>query len=290
MGADAVGNVAAGAARPGSGFWADAGVLPGSGALPDTGDPAGSSALPGTSVRPGSGLLPGAGILPGEGVLPVLPALGGLLTSGGLQRGQVVTTDGWSLLSLALAAGASAAGAWCAAVGLPSLGVRAAIDIGIDPGRLLLVAEPGESWAQVVASLLDGCDIVLLRPPDRPSPQLRRKLEATARRHGSVLLVAGSWDGALARLRITAHQWAGLGPGHGRLRARKVRVLSEGRGAGARPRHAQIWLPAPDGTVAPDTTARAGPARADAALEGTALEGTALASATPRHPTLTSTG
>lgn len=198
------------------------------------------------SARRGSG---DAG-LPGQDILPVLPALQGLLRSGGLQRGHVVTTDGGGLLCLALAAGASATGAWCAVVGMPSLGVRAAVDAGIDPDLLLLIAEPGPNWPQVVASLLDGCDIVLLRPPDRPSAQLRRKLEATARRHGSALLVAGEWEGAQARLSVAEQEWAGIGVGHGRLRARKVQVVAEGRGAGARPRTTWLWLPGPDGTVA----------------------------------------
>jgi hypothetical protein len=185
---------------------------------------------------------------PGESILPVLPPLRGLLAGGGLPRGQVVTTGAWGLLCLALAAGASHGGAWCAVIGLPSLGVLAAADLGLDPGRLLLVAEPGGSWPQVVASLLDGCDMVLLRPPDRPSAQLRRKLEAVARRHGSVLLVAGEWDGAQARLRVARHEWAGIGAGHGRLRARKVEVVAEGRGM--RPRTQWLWLPGPDGAVA----------------------------------------
>jgi hypothetical protein len=240
-------------------------------------DATAGAVLPDADFLAGASVAPGSGLLPGAGVLPVLPALRGLLTSGGLPRGQVVTTDGWSLLSLALAAGASAAGAWCAAVGLPSLGVRAAIDIGLDPDRLLLVAEPGPGWAQVVASLLDGCDIVLLRPPDHPSAQLRRKLEATARRHGRVLLVAGDWDGAAARLRIADHQWAGLAPGHGRLRARRAHVRSEGRGAGARPRHAWLWLPSQDGTVTPADPAE--PARTPGAP-----------GFIPRHAALTSTG
>jgi hypothetical protein len=187
--------------------------------------------------------------LPDEDVLPVLPALRGLLTAGALRRGQVVSTDGWGLLCAALAAAASAAGAWCAAVGLPSLGVRAAVDAGLDPDRLLLIADPGASWPQVVASLLDSCDIVLLRPPDRPSAQLRRKLEATARRHAGVLLVAGEWEGAPTRLHVASQEWAGIGDGHGRLQARKVQVVAEGRGAGARPRDTWLWLPGPDGTV-----------------------------------------
>jgi hypothetical protein len=178
----------------------------------------------------------------------VLPPLRGLLAAGGLPRGHVITTGAWGLLCLALAAGASHAGAWCAVVGLPALGVLAAADLGLDPGRLLLIAEPGGSWPQVVASLLDGCDIVLLRPPDRPSAQLRRKLEAVARRYGSVLLVAGEWDGAQARLRVARQEWAGIGAGHGRLRARKAEVVAEGRGA--RPRTQWLWLPGPDGAVA----------------------------------------
>lgn len=189
------------------------------------------------------------GAAPGDGVLPVLPALRELLPAGGLQRGSVVSAGRWSLLGLALAAGASAAGAWCAVVGLPQLGVAAAADAGLDPDRMLLVAEPGAAWPQVVAWLLDGCELVLLNPPDRPSAQMRRKLEATVRRVGGVLVVAGDWDGAQARLAVARQEWAGVGSGHGRLRARRVQVVADGRGAAARPRSQWLWLPGPDGSV-----------------------------------------
>ena len=188
-------------------------------------------------------------VLAGEGVLPVLPALAGLLPAGGLARGSVLTTGDFGLLSLALAAGASADGAWCAIAGVPSAGVRAAADAGLDPGRLVLVPDPGRGWPQVVASLLDGFDIVLLRPPEQPPAPLRRKLEAAARRYGSVLLVAGDWPGAQTRLQVTSEEWIGIGAGHGRLRARKARVIASGRGAGERPRSCWLWLPGPDGSV-----------------------------------------
>ena len=188
-------------------------------------------------------------VMSGAGILPVLPALAGLLPSGGLARGSVVTTGDWGLLSLALAAGACADGAWCALAGVPSAGVRAAADAGLDPARLVLVPDPGQGWPQVVASLLDGFDIVLLRPPDQPSAQLRRKLEAAARRFGSVLLVAGDWPGAQARLAVTQEEWIGIGAGHGRLRARRAQVVSSGRGSGERPRSCWLWLPGPDGSV-----------------------------------------
>jgi hypothetical protein len=188
-------------------------------------------------------------VLADESVLPVLPAFRDLLPGGGLRRGSVVTSGDWGLLCLALAAGASADGGWCALVGVPSVGVRSAADVGLDPGRLLLIPEPGRGWPQVVASLLDGFDIVLLRPPDQPSAQLRHKLEAAARRYGSVLLVAGDWPGAQARLAVTEAQWTGIGAGHGRLRARRAQVVVAGRGAGERPRSAWLWLPGPDGAV-----------------------------------------
>jgi len=188
-------------------------------------------------------------VLTGAGLLPVLPALRELLPGGGLQRGSVVTTGDWGLLSLALAAGAVADGAWCAIVGVPAIGVRAAAQAGLDPERVLLVAEPGPGWTQVVASLLDGFDIVLLRPPEQPSAQLRRKLEAAARRYSSVLVIAGDWPGAQSRLLVADAEWTGIGVGHGRLRARKAQVIASGRGAGERARSAWLWLPGPDGAV-----------------------------------------
>jgi hypothetical protein len=189
-------------------------------------------------------------VLTGEGLLPVLPALRDLLPGGGLQRGSVVTSGDWGLLALALTAGAVADGAWCAVVGVPAMGVRAAAEAGLDLDRVLLVSDPGPSWPQVVASLLDGFDIVLLRPPDQPSAQLRRKLEAVGRRHGSVLVVAGDWPGAQSRLLVTDAEWIGIGAGHGRLRARRARVVASGRGAGERPRATWLWLPGLDGTIA----------------------------------------
>jgi hypothetical protein len=214
------------------------------------------------------------GVLAAADLLPVLPALRGLLPDGGLRRGCVVTTGDWGLLSLALAAGAVAAGAWCAVAGMPDAGIAAAADAGLDPARLLLVGDLGQNWPQVVASLLDGFDLVLLRLPDEPSAQTRRKLEATVRRHGAVLLVAGEWDGAQVRLRVAASEWIGIGCGHGRLRARRVRVVADGRGGWSRPTDRWLWLPGPNGEVAEAPEAaeagRPGSGRPGAAWPGAA--------------------
>lgn len=201
------------------------------------------------TVRSGRDIAPGSGVLSNADLLPVLPALRELLPFGALQRGSVVAAGDWSMLCMALAAGPVASGAWCAAAGIAEFGVVAAADAGLDPARLLLVPDLGPNWAQVVASLLDGCDLVLLRSPDRPSAQVRRRLEAAVRRYGGVLLVAGTWEGAQVRLRVTSQAWTGIGVGHGRLRGRRVRVVADGRGEWSRAQARWLWLPGPDGTV-----------------------------------------
>lgn len=211
------------------------------------------------------------------GVLPVLPALQELLPLGALQRGSVVAAGEWSMLCLALAAGPVASGAWCAAAGIAEFGVVAGADAGLDPARLLLVPDLGPNWPQVVASLLDGFDLVLLRPPARPSAQARRKLEAAVRRYGSVLLVAGAWEGAQVRLSVTSQAWVGVGVGHGRLRGRKVQVVADGRGEWSRARTHWLWLPGPDGTVTQaDSLAIPGAGLAGAGFAEAGLAGVGL--------------
>ena len=179
-------------------------------------------------------------------LLPVLPALHGVMP--GLRRGQVVSVDGVGALPLALAAGVSAGGGWCAAVGMPDLGVLAAVAMGVDSQRLLLVDEPGERWPEIVATMLGAVDLVLLRPPVSPSAVQVRRLTAHARRHGAVLVLTGPWEGAQVRLRVASSLWTGLTDGHGHLRGRRVQIVAEGKGP---PRRAWLWLPGPDGTVGP---------------------------------------
>src|SRR5215216_851517 len=71
-----------------------------------------------------------------ERLLPVVPALRPLLPGRGLRRGTTVTVSRSAALALALVAGASGAGSWMAAVGLPDLGIVAAAETGIALERL----------------------------------------------------------------------------------------------------------------------------------------------------------
>ena len=183
-------------------------------------------------------------------MFPVVPALRELLPRGGLARGSVVTVPDSGLLCLAVVAAASADGAWCAIAGMPEAGLVAGAGLGLDLDRTLLVPDLGTNWPQVVASLLDGCEMVLVRPPSRASAQVRQRLEATLRRARGVLVVAGDWAGAQVRLRVTAQGWTGLGDGFGRLRACCAEVVADGRGEAALAKTRWLWLPAQDGTVA----------------------------------------
>jgi hypothetical protein len=189
-----------------------------------------------------------------EELVPVLPALRPVIPGGGLRPGGVVCVTGPAgagSLRLALLAGASRSGAWCAAAGVPELGVVAAAEMGVEPARLLLVDEPGRRWPDVVAALIDAVDLVLVQPPERPAPPVARRLTTLARRSRCALVVAGDWDGAPLRLLVEAAEWIGLGDGHGHLRGRRARVVATGRGSAEPGRHAWLWLPGPDGTVAP---------------------------------------
>jgi hypothetical protein len=181
-------------------------------------------------------------------VLPVAPALAGLLPAAGLRRGTTVAVHGSSSLLLALLAEATAAGSWAAVVGLPSLGLAAAAEYGVDVGRLALVPRPGADLPAVLAALLDGVDLVVAST-STIQPAVARRLSARARHRGAVLLAFGAWPAADVELSCRLEPWSGLEDGYGHLRQRQALVRARGRGAAARPVSAQLWLPGRDGSL-----------------------------------------
>jgi hypothetical protein len=113
-----------------------------------------------------------------ERSLPVGAALRPLFPGGCLRRGSTVLIaqhDSTSLL-FALLAEASAAGSWCAAVGLPTLGLVAAAEAGVAVERLALVPRPGPEWTGVVAALLDGVEIVVAAVPGSVPARVAERL------------------------------------------------------------------------------------------------------------------
>jgi hypothetical protein len=180
-----------------------------------------------------------------ERVLPVPGELGALLPT--LQRGAVVAVDGEvgggsTSVGLRLAAAATTAGEWAAAVELHgSLGGLAAAEAGVALERFAVVRRvPSARWAAVVAALLDGVGLVLAEVPRYARAGDARRLSARARERGAVLVGIGGWPAeAAVRLSADISAWHGLELGSGVLAARELRVRVEGHGA---PAHAVVPL------------------------------------------------
>ena len=180
---------------------------------------------------------------PERTVVPVPAPLDALFPYGGMVRGSVVAVDSLTV-ALALLANHSAAGGWCAVVGLPELGLAAAADAGVDLQRFAVVSAPGEQWAVAVATLLDGVGVVLARTPARVPANTARRLAARTRERRAVLLTMGSWPEQVdLRIHLDSSEWTGLYDGYGRLAHRRTQLTASGRGAAARERRVTAWLP-----------------------------------------------
>lgn len=234
-------------------------------------------------------------VLANEELLPVIPGLELFLGTPGLRRGTTLMVHGAegcagaTSLVFALLAVASATGSWCAAVGLPSLGLLAASEAGVDLERLTVVPRPARRFASVVSALLDGCDLVVARPPERIGLPEARRLAARARERRSVLVVTTGTVGTLAppvhcgpaagprpgqlgpgqrserrrggsegaewpeavdvRLGVSGASWQGLGEGTGRLASRLTEVVATRRRAVPSEVRGSLWLPASAGVV-----------------------------------------
>ena len=207
----------------------------------------------------GSGLLSGAAAQ--QRTIAVLPAFEELLPQAVMQRGSVVECAGSAAVSLALslAAGPSLGGAWVAVAGLPQVGVAAAVELGVAPERLVMVAEPAQrfddgQWAEVLAVMIDGFDVLLLGPGAHAVKAVTaRRLVARLQSRGAVLLSVMTGGGSSAfgadlRFEAMDAAWQGLGEGHGVARGRRATVQLSGRRV-PRPRRAEMWLPTADGAV-----------------------------------------
>ncbi|EPD66679.1 hypothetical protein HMPREF1211_00934 [Streptomyces sp. HGB0020] len=152
-------------------------------------------------------------------------------------------------LLLALAAKASGGTVGWAAVGLPQMGALAAQSAGLELASGIWIDDPGRQWAQVLATVAEAVPVVLVGRLGPVPDRIARRLAAVLRRSGSVLLAAGSWQGAEVRMKVVSAAWEGLGGGHGLLRGRRVRVAAAGRGTATVARYAEMWLPGADGQV-----------------------------------------
>lgn len=185
------------------------------------------------------------------------PPLQPVVPEGGLQRGWSLAVAGvgsWSLAS-ALVAPIQAADRWAAVVGAPAFGLTAAAGYGVRLDRVLVVDQPpADRWATVVAALVDAVDVVLVAPGGTVARRDARRLQARARERGAVLIHLDggrSWpDAPDVALTVERAWWEGIEVGHGHLRARRAVVAGSGRRLPGPVRRTELWLPAPDGSLA----------------------------------------
>jgi len=194
-----------------------------------------------------------------ERIVEVSAPLSPLFPAGGPAVGSVVSIGGGGATSLlfSLLAHPSRSGRWAAFVGFESLGWAAAVEAGVELSHVIVVRRPPSSrWATVVAALVDGFDLVAVAPSAEVRASDARRLAARVRERGSVLVVCGpvgapagvapAWpDRPDVVLSVAERRWEGLDRGHGRLRQLQLVVQATGRRGSARPRVAELILPAP---------------------------------------------
>jgi hypothetical protein len=193
--------------------------------------------------------------------LPPLPLPAGLaeLVPDGLRRGSTIAVDGSVSLLLALLGEPSRRGAWTALVGMPAISAEAAVQAGIDLGRLAVINPPegswtGPAWTTAVGALLDAVDVVVARPGAVAGGTGRagvsdgdaRRLTSRARNKDALLVLFGQqsegWPAVQLRLSAEHGDWTGIGNGYGRLTRRRLVVSASGRGRSARSRARDLWL------------------------------------------------
>jgi hypothetical protein len=155
---------------------------------------------------------------PARQPVPTLPALADVVP---MRAGATYGVDRASL-AMAMAAGASQAGEWVGFAGWADFGAEAAVELGVDLTRTVLVPDLGEHWLEVTAALVDVLRVVVLRPPAGLGAQAVGVLESRLRTRSAALVVWGDWPGCDARLTTEESRWTGPADGRGRLRTRRT--------------------------------------------------------------------
>jgi hypothetical protein len=161
--------------------------------------------------------------------LPLDPALADLLPDPGLRVGSAYSLSPSPSLLGALLAAPSQKGSWCAVIGMPTLGVEAMNDLGVELDRLILVPDPGPRWLSVATALSEVIPLIAVHPRSRVSDSDIARLNARLRDRACTLLVTAPWPQSEATIRVEDTEWHGLGSGWGLLSDRTVTLRSYGR-------------------------------------------------------------
>lgn len=111
----------------------------------------------------------------------------------------------------------------------------AAWELGMDPGRLVVVrCDDPVTWGRVVTGLLVGMQAVFAEVPRRVKDPQLRKLAVMSRTGGTPLIlrpVHGALPSGVAQLRLAGREiaWKGAGTGFGRLAERRLVMEATGK-------------------------------------------------------------
>ena len=187
--------------------------------------------------------------------IPVGAPWSTLLPDGGLRRGStiVINSDaGAGALSVAFSVVAhpTSKGHWAALVGVDDPGVVAMAEFGVSLAHVLFLPRPRDAWVEATADLIDGIDLVVVRPPSRPAHGAARRLMARARERRAVLIVVSeprsAWPVPVdVMIDITEADWRT----DAMLRERVITTRVSGRGAARRGDDVRLLLPTTCGTV-----------------------------------------
>ena len=187
--------------------------------------------------------------------LPVAAPFVPLFAEGGLVRGRTLTCSGDAALTTALALSATATqlGSWLAVVGVPHLGVGAAVEAGVALERIVLAQPPltSREWVATVAALVEGFALLIVAPPSSLSEHDARRLQSRIAARQSVLIVlqlpapltpnATRIFHADLDVHADTADWSGIERGGTHITQRTVRVRVSGRRC-ASPREATLDL------------------------------------------------
>lgn len=122
------------------------------------------------------------------------------------ESGKVVQLEGSRTMLMAWAGQISQAQGWCGVVGMPGFGWAQAAHMGMALERSLVVADTQLLADQVVSTLLEGCDVVLLG--EQLGVGAQRRLAAKARSSRCHILTETAWHQPHYRVRAAARMVA----------------------------------------------------------------------------------
>ncbi|HLS02524.1 MAG TPA: hypothetical protein VK054_11195 [Beutenbergiaceae bacterium] len=141
----------------------------------------------------------------------------------GVAPGVTVGVSGSMGLLLAMVGKAVKEDGWVAFVGLPTLGAAAAREFGVDLTRTVFIPAPGSQVMRVLATVIDGFDVVAVGPEVAVSPGRQGSVVGRARSQETVLFVP-PWPQVPIRVEAKTVAWHGVGQGYGYLREHHLAV------------------------------------------------------------------